>query len=85
MIAETDDLTHQHGSVRPAWISLTNLETNLQQSDGRNNKDASAQAVHEDVQKAQPQHEEDVQLRWSTRQPKPPSYLQDFVTGGSSL
>jgi hypothetical protein len=78
---ENDDPTHQQVAVRLPWIGLPNLEANLQQPDGWNNQDAPAQPVQEDVQKASAQPEEDVQLRRSTQQRKPPSYLHDFVTG----
>jgi GrpB-like predicted nucleotidyltransferase (UPF0157 family) len=70
-------------AVQPPWIGVPNLEANLQQPDGWNNQDALAQAGYEDVHKAPAQTEEDVQLRWSTRQHKPPSYLHGFVTGRS--
>jgi hypothetical protein len=80
---ENDDPTRQQVAVRPPWIGLPNLEANLQQPGDWNNQDASAQPVQEDVQKAPAQPKEDVQLRRSTRQCKPPSYLYDFVTGKS--
>jgi hypothetical protein len=80
---DDNDPTRQQVTVRPPWIGLPNLEANPQQPDGWNNQDAPAQPVQEDVQKAPAQPKEVVQLRRSTRQRKPPSYLHDFVTGRS--
>jgi hypothetical protein len=77
---ENNGPTRQQTAVRPPWIGLPNLEVNLQQPDGWNNQDASAQPVHEDIQKAPAQPEECVQLRRSTQQCKPPSYLHDLIT-----
>jgi hypothetical protein len=36
-LEEDDDATRQLVAVQPPWIGPPNLETNLQQSDGRNN------------------------------------------------
>jgi hypothetical protein len=63
---ENDDPTCQQVAVQPPWIGLPNLEANLQQPDGWNNQDAPAESVHEDIQKAPAQPEEDVQLGRST-------------------
>jgi hypothetical protein len=60
--------TYQQVAVQPPWIGLPNLEANLQQPDGWNNQEPPAKPVHEDVQKAPAQPEEDVQLRRSTQQ-----------------
>jgi hypothetical protein len=63
---ENDDPTCQQATVHPPWIGLLNLEGNLQQPDGWNNQDASAQPVYEDIQKALARPKEDVLLRRSS-------------------
>jgi hypothetical protein len=82
-LKESGDPARQQVAVRPLWIGLPNLEANLQQPDGWNKQEASAQPVQEYIQKARYQTEQDIQLRMSTRQRRSPSYLHDFVTGRS--
>jgi hypothetical protein len=80
---DDEDSTRQQVAAQFPWIGLPNVDTSLQQPDGRDNQDVPEQPICQDAQKAPAQPEEDVQLRRSTRLRRSPSYLHDFVTGRS--